>query len=646
MDRRSFLEIAAVGLAGSLTEPAWCSVLAPHAESAVRIKPDPVRPRIPYLSWDTEGGARADTNLLRDDSAVTLEIRTGAAWRPVEDFTIRNASGSGTGYEIDIPPGVKLLWHISQTGDRVTFDFSTTGSLLYDLGGLRLRFPFKPRLTPVTFLSDRWWGQGTFGLPGILSAPDFGQLLVSCSSGADIQGHLEGDRKLGTMDLVLDLPVPLRDASYKMTFQPVRLDPPADIRDTSLWPLARRAWFNAWQPTAAWGDPSLPSSSPAGMLGNNVISDPASMSLPFYSDMAFWFPKVAGISISTLTRQTIEWWLDHRTSPEGVVAGYWDWYIFLDANTGPIIAAWDYVESTGDVHWASTKISQLEFIAEYYVRRDVDRDGLVEALQTGNAGTLHGKMRGCCWWDALNCGGKDGYTNAVLYRAWLCLADLEAKLGRREQQARYRGLARNLKAAYAKTFFNSSTGWLGWWRSADGKLHDYAAPTVNGMAIEYGLVDSAQGKKILDRLWAKIASVGFTHFELGLPCTLEPVHRGDYLVPALGCPTREDGTDTFQQYMNGGITAGQGLHFLAAHYAVGQPDRADRVLRAMLGRAAVGGFQDGVANKYPVGVDWTTWTGKPCGYEGYLADVYFFLQAVLLREPQFRQRYYRPLLNV
>ena len=33
------------------------------------------------------------------------------------------------------------------------------------------------------------------------------------------------------------------------------------------------------------------------------------------------------------------------------------------------------------------------------------------------------------------------------------------------------------------------------------------------------------------------------------------------------------------------------------------------------------------------GIDWTTWDGKPCGYEGYLADVYYFLPTVLLREP-------------
>jgi len=41
------------------------------------------------------------------------------------------------------------------------------------------------------------------------------------------------------------------------------------------------------------------------------------------------------------------------------------------------------------------------------------------------------------------------------------------------------------------------------------------------------------------------------------------------------------------------------------------------------------------------GIDWTTWDGRPSGYEGYLADSFRFLQAVLLRERPFRERLYR-----
>jgi hypothetical protein len=63
----------------------------------------------------------------------------------------------------------------------------------------------------------------------------------------------------------------------------------------------------------------------------------------------------------------------------------------------------------------------------------------------------------------------------------------------------------------------------------------------------------------------------------------------------------------------------------------------------MLGRQQGVGFQNGVQNASYKGIDWTTWDGKPCGYEGFLADVYYFLVAVLLREPSFRARFYKPL---
>ena len=46
--------------------------------------------------------------------------------------------------------------------------------------------------------------------------------------------------------------------------------------------------------------------------------------------------------------------------------------------------------------------------------------------------------------------------------------------------------------------------------------------------------------------------------------------------------------------MNGGITAGQVLHFLAAHYVLGENGRAEMVLGAMLARQMRGEFQNGV----------------------------------------------------
>ena len=84
---------------------------------------------------------------------------------------------------------------------------------------------------------------------------------------------------------------------------------------------ARRGWFNIWQPSARWGDQGNPFSAPAGMLGNNVISDPASCSLWFYADQAFWTPEVSpGLSMMPLVRRTLEFWLDDkRMRPTGEV---------------------------------------------------------------------------------------------------------------------------------------------------------------------------------------------------------------------------------------------------------------------------------------------------------------------------------------
>ena len=114
-------------------------------------------------------------------------------------------------------------------------------------------------------------------------------------------------------------------------------------------------------------------------------------------------------------------------------------------------------------------------------------------------------------------------------------------------------------------------------------------------------------------------------------------------IRAIGIPAREDGTDTVGHYMNGGITAGHVLHFLMAHYVLGENERADRILRAMLERQHRSEFQNGVRDATGEGIDWTTWDGKSSGYEGYLADSFRFLRAVLFRAESFREKLCVPL---
>ncbi len=481
-------------------------------------------------------------------------------------------------------------------------------------------------------------------------------MLLAETKGRPVTGRLEGSRAGKIVDLLLEFPALSAAEPVALSLTPLLLPPPPGLPDDSLpfWLAARRGWLNALQPCARWGEQDKPFSAPPGILGNNVISDPASISIWFYADQAFFTPEISpGISVMPLVRRTIDYWLDKRMRRDaagaltGEITGYWDYGDFLDAEASPLISAWDYVEATGDLDWLRRRIELLERVANFLARRDVDKDGFVEATQPGTPNALQQPNRSDAWWDALNCGHKDGYTNALIYRAWRSLADLELKLGRGDRVAQYTLLADRLKAVYAKTLFNRETGWLAWWKDRDGALHDHASPTLNGLAIEYGLVEPDLARSILFNLWQKIAQAGFKRFDLGVPPMLVPVPRSDYLQPdALGIPKREDGTDTVGYYMNGGITAGHVLHFLMAHYVLGDKDladRADMVLGAMLERQRRGEFQNGVRDATFEGIDWTTWDGKPSGYEGTLADSFRFLQAVLMREPGLRAKLYRPL---
>jgi hypothetical protein len=464
---------------------------------------------------------------------------------------------------------------------------------------------------------------------------------------AELKGRLEGSRVNHTVDFFLELPQLDRGHRCSLTLTPVILQAPQGLQDDGLWRLARRGWFNAFQPSARWGDQNRAFSSPAGVLANNVISDPCSVSLMFYADQMRWIPTVEGISLANLVRGTIEFWLQQRTRMTGEVVGYWDYGNFLESNTGPVIAAWDYVEATGDLAWLEKTVDRLEFVAEFLAHRDQDADGLVECTQSGNANTLIDPDRSCIWIDSVNHGHKDAYANAQIYRAWRCLADMESKLHRASQRERYTQLADALKAAYWKALYNPETGWIADWRSEDGKLHDYASPYSSGIAIAFGLVSAEGGRTMVDKLWAKLQEVGFERFDLGIPLNLVPIGKPDYLHLSLAecwhCSQTQDGTDTFQRYMNGGISGAFVLPFLLASYMVGRGAAADNVLRMMLQRQQGVGFQNGVQNAWPKGMDWVTWDGKPGGYEGYLADVYNFLTAVILREPAMRQRLLRPL---
>jgi hypothetical protein len=616
---------------------------------------DSSKPRIAFLGLDTEGGDRARINLLRAGDGVKLRLRTDAAWCDCDTlpFQRKPAGRGGEQWRISPAPGADVVCTVRSSAGAFTMELAVEGSHARAIQGIQVVFPFEPRTAAVTVLPSAWAEDGRFRLPAVLSAPDLGQWVMSASGGAPVTGTLEGSRSGHTLDMVIEMPPPGQRA-ITLSFKPLRLAAPRGLADAGLWRLVRRGWFNALQASARWGDPGNRFSAPPGILANNVLSDPVSCLISLWADHVLLVPHLApGVDAPGLVRRTVDWWLDQRTRPTGEVVAYWDYGDMLDANASPIIAAWDYVEASGDDAWLTRRIGRLEFIADYLAARDIDDDGLVESTHSGDYGTCRDPMRTDSAYDTINSGHKNAYLNALAYRAFRCIADLEHRLRREERRKAYTGRADRLKAAYARTFLNPQTGWLAWWRSRDGELHDLSSPMISSLAICYGLVSPDAGRDMLDRLWRKMEEAGFHRFDLGVPITLAPVRRGDYLLGAgiCGAPQREDGQDTFGWYLNGGCLVSDAVYFITALNIVGERDRADRILNAMLERqsrgvfANGGGFQNGVVNAYPQGAEFYTWDGKTCGYEGHLTYSFSFLQALLLREQPFRAKLLRPLLN-
>lgn len=584
---------------------------------------------IHFLSWDNEGGDMAQRNLLRPETAIALQSRSDADQKDKNNLgRIDLKTTSGGGFELKIAGG--------QT---------SAGR------NLALVVPFDPRTSAVSIVPARIDDAQRFHLPAVLSAPGFGQMLVTAHGLKDVATRFEGSRRHKKLDWSIELPPLGEGQDVTLTFRPLKLAPPSGVTDKARWDLARRAWLNVTQPTARWGEARSADSAPAGVLGNNVLSDPVSSCLFIYADHAFLAPQLTpDINCMDLVGRTLDWWLEERMLPSGEVPGYTRFTDFLDTNPSILISAWDYAEATGDRQWLEKRIATLERVAAFQASRDIDHDGLVEAVQSGNAGTLVATQRSCSAYDALNCGHKDAYSNILTYRAFRCMADLERKLGRADRQQAYDQLADRLQASFLKLLFNREAENVVSWISRDGQVHDYLAPSLTCSAISYGLIDHQQGKRSLKRLRDTLTELGFKRYDLGMPMNLFPIRRLDYMlgknVP--GAPQRDDGTDTFGLYLNGGIATGDALRFITAHYDMREKEYADSILDQMLARIpkgdyAAGGFPIGIVDLYPDGAEFLDWNGKPCGYEGLMTHGYHFVDAVCLREPEIRARLYRPM---
>ena len=614
----------------------------------IRLEADEQKAELPRLGWDTEGTGRAGISFLKSPVALRL-IKDGRQLDP--RVSPQDKPDGSIRYDLAVTEQIGVSWEISLSGDGLTMRFGATRGLDQMVDRLELVFPLDPAVAVASVIGDRWTAEGCFCLPAILSLPDLGQMLMSCPELAGLSGRIEGSRSERWITVTLDFPIAAAESTFLLRFTPVVLPMPAGCSDENKWRAARRGWFNLIQLSCG---ASGGSAAVKGVWANNTLSDPVSSLVYMLGDACLLAPDLApGVSMPAILRRTVDYWLDEKTNEAGLIAytargtaglseldtptdaSPTDNQNVMDANPAVLIGAWCYMQAVDDVPWLSRRIGDLEKLARFMISRDIDGDGLIESRQSGNSGSRPPRNPDCAW-DCYCSGHKNAYVNALAHRAWLGLADLEQRLGRREQSGEFRRLAQRLKAVYLDTFFNPATGWLGFWRSRDGRLHDLYMDTPASMAISYGLIDPEQGRPMLEKYWQALAATGFHHFDLGVPLNIRPVPRSEM-----------EEYFEFQQFLNGGCGVSNTAWLLDALWVVGMTREADLIFDAMLKRQQAGvfpnggGFQNGFVDKMGSGAEVYDWEGRPAGYEGHLVYCWAFLHTLPLRNPVTRACVYQ-----
>ena len=182
MDRREFLKTTSVGFCSASL--AGCgSVLNGYNASRLLHRTivaavDSSRAALNFLSWDTESNERTSINLLRDPVFIRVTWQ-GQTYSSLDIDVVRQVRNNRIKYHIPIGPGCKVEWTIGL--NPLNMVLSATGAATGAIGAVELVFPWNPGVTPTTILPKQWTGPGQAIMPIVISAPDFGQIVVHSS---------------------------------------------------------------------------------------------------------------------------------------------------------------------------------------------------------------------------------------------------------------------------------------------------------------------------------------------------------------------------------------------------------------------------------------------------------------------------------
>jgi hypothetical protein len=625
-----------------------------------------------HLGLDSEGTGRERANLLT--ARPTLSFCGANAnthpWQMAEGSCF---------YTISAGTANTVTWRIRQHGNDMLWEVECSGHT----SGLCISLPFDPLMAAAVLIPAQLNEENRGLPPWLLVAPDYGHLLVEIDSPAvwtcantgrrggsahnapseGLNPRLRGsewlkaarlpDYRPGELSLQFRCEGTVPPGSRTVfRFRPVELQQPQGVT-SEVWRQIRRSYLNHWQPCGSWCGPER-----AMVLANNVLSDPASISLAFYAEpMRFWRQPVPGIDLSVLLRHSLDYWLDRHVSFFGHVNAFghmFDLYVCTGATL--LVAAYHYWAITQDAAWLESRLPKLHAMGDFLLRRDVDRDGLVESINSGNAGTLREPDRADIWFEMMNFGHKNAYTNAHAYRAFHCLADMLAALEHPGGAEHYRRAAARLRDAYVKTLLSPEHGWFVSWISQDGEVHDYCHTFINGLAVAYGIVPPSQGRDILRRVVAQSHSIGFTCWHLGVPGNLLPCRKADMIGPPIGLdgepvqdhwgywPDELTEQAAFgYRYPNGTVHPTLVWPYLLGLQVAGLEHEANRILNLMTATAQAGLFQNGIVNTGYGGAEHFYANGNTCGYEGYLPESFNFLMAHFTQSERLRALFLAPL---
>jgi Bacterial alpha-L-rhamnosidase 6 hairpin glycosidase domain len=581
-----------------------------------RLVLDKERPRIVSLALDSLGKGELGVNLLQESGAYPVLDRPFESAAPVATGALTRDGNVFRYAPVKVAPGV--FEQVEIRAGAQGFDLSLAAVAKHAVlmrGGL-FRFDFAANQTPTTFVCHPSKLMNYVDVPTYLAAPDFGTVYITRTGDAaafyrrpsslfpatsyavDVTPHLpaseDGLNEIGPQPWHTTLHFEVK------TVQPL---PPLLKRDARLARFPKYSLdMVQWRPDT-------------GMVSNSVMSINCGLAMLFYAEQAVWGPRLEdGISPMELVGASVDQYFKGARGymMPNVNVESPDWK--SQSRETPaflLVSGWYVIRTIGGLPQAQKWLKPMEAVTDR-IESHFDRDGLVDEP---------GKE----WFDVYDFQGPDAFSNAADYRAFLCMADVEALVGRQDLAKRYRADAERIKAVYFKTFFNPETGVLAGWKSPDGELHDYMFPWVNGFAIYQGLVPAERSKAILQTMLAKMQSIGFESYQYGLPTNLIPMSPADYFPRTSGAPKQADGKDTWQVYMNGGATPPYEYYFIQALYQDGLVDDAERLLWPLMQSYEKGTFNAGIElpeqkQRNAVGSAFFVWDGSRGRGEGYLPE--------------------------